>query len=153
MGKILNQINDILQSEVIYPSVSILLDLSNVICLSVNTVAEKTASVNSVQSLSKLSVSYFISSISGGASRPLSLIYNSPPLEGYGEAGGWVSVHYCNHLYILFLTCRRSAVLLPDVFDILYLIFDITSFYHKLIYQTSNKLSTLNHKGLKKWLH
>ena len=94
MGKILNQINDILQSEVIFPFVSTLLSvvLSNVVFLSVNIVAEYSASVNSVQSLSTLSVSYFISSISGGVLRPLfinsnaSILACSPPIPPYSRS-------------------------------------------------------------------
>jgi len=77
---------------------SVLKNLSGSLLLSVFLIAVTPASVNSVQSLS-VTNPYLTSSISGGASRPLYLLKKFPSLEGYGVAGGWVTLPLICHSY------------------------------------------------------
>ena len=128
---------------------SVLKNLSGSLLLSVFLIAVTPASVNSVQSLS-VSNPYLTSSISGGLIRPL-FILRFPCFscaffasrfslsgEGYGVAGGWVSLSLICHSFMFLkgnVLCSAeliSTMIIPSfisnilflicVFDILYLI-------------------------------
>jgi len=172
-GKISKQFTDKLQS--------VLKNLSGSLLLSVFLIAVTPASVNSEQSLS-VTNPYLTSSISGGLIRPLFLI-RFPSLEGYGVAGGWVSLPLICHSFmflkgistvIIVFVCNLSfscfyaismsglsVIFLSSLIQILNFKynFEISNLKFQIL-QLRNKfvnqtniLSTINHKGSQKWLY